>query len=114
MKRRIITEQILADFAIHLQKEEKSENTVQKYLRDVGRFAAYIRGRTVEKDLVIAYKQHLLREGYAISSINSMLASVNSLLDFSGWNDCKIRFFKVQRQSFCSAAKELTKEEYFH
>ncbi len=112
MEERIVTEQMICDFEQRLKYEEKSINTIQKYLRDVRQFAAFVGETPVSKELVVAYKQALMDKGYAIRSINSMVASVNSLLEFLGWTDCKTKFFKVQRQSFCSAERELSKEEY--
>ena len=41
-----------------------------------------------------------------------MLASLNSLLEFLGWKDCKVKHLKRQRQIYCSEDKELSKEEY--
>ena len=60
----------------------------------------------------MAYKKFLIEKGYAASSINSMLASLNSLLDFLGWSDCKVKNTKTQRQTYCAEEKELTKSEY--
>ena len=42
MKGRILTETQIAAFAVHLKSEEKSENTVEKYIRDVRAFSAYV------------------------------------------------------------------------
>ena len=74
----------------HLREEEKSENTIEKYLRAVRAFAAYLSGIEVTKETVIAYKSRLLAENYAVRSINSILASVNSLFAFLGWADLKV------------------------
>jgi site-specific recombinase XerD len=41
-----------------------------------------------------------------------MLASINSLLDFLGWSDCKVKNLRCQRQTYCAEDKELTKAEY--
>ena len=60
----------------------------------------------------MAYKQALQDQGYAIRSINSMLAGVNSLLDYLGWTDCKVKNLRCQQQIYCAEEKELTKEEY--
>lgn len=46
----------------------------------------------------MAYKKSLVEKGYAVSSINSMLASLNSLLDFLEWSDCKVKNIKTQRR----------------
>ena len=112
MKGRILTSEAIECFKKHLREEEKSENTVQKYLRDVRAFAAYLSGIEVTKETVIAYKSRLLAENYAVRSINSILASVNSLFAFLGWTDCKVKSIKLQRQVYCPEEKELTKAEY--
>ena len=75
-------------------------------------FAAYLSGIEVTKETVIAYKSRLLAENYAVRSINSILASVNSLFAFLGWTDCKVKSIKLQRQIYCPEEKELTKAEY--
>ena len=43
-----------------------------------------------------------MEKGYAARSINSMLASLNSLLNFLGWSDCKVKNIKTQRQTYCA------------
>ncbi len=109
---RIITETTIQDFEAHLKSEEKSKNTVEKYLRDVRAFVAALNGEAVTKEAVIDYKQNLLDGGYAVRSVNSILASLNSLFSFIGWHDCRTKALKVQRQMFCPEEKELTKAEY--
>lgn len=111
MSRRIEIGHITA-FQEYLQKEEKSAATIEKYLRDVRAFASFTEGREVTKELVIAYKKSLEEAGYAVRSINSMLASLNCLLGFLGWDDCKVKSLRCQRQIFCAEEEELTKEEY--
>ena len=106
---RIITETTIQEFRAHLKSEEKSKNTVEKYLRDVQAFAAVQNGEPVTKEAVIGYKQKLLENGYAIRSVNSVLASLNSLFVFLGWHDCRVKALKVQRQVFCPEEKELSK-----
>lgn len=112
MKGRILTKKMITGFSAHLYHEEKSKNTIEKYLRDVQAFAAYQKGAVVTRERVIAYKNKLLSENYAPRSINSMLASLNSLFSFLGWMDCKVKSIKLQRQIYCPEEKELTKSEY--
>ena len=112
MKGRILTSKAVQSFKKYLREEEKSENTIEKCLRDVRMFAAYLGGAEVTKESVIAYKNKLLFENYAVRSINSMLASLNSLFSFLGWTDCKVKSIKLQRQIYCPEEKELTKAEY--
>ena len=112
MKGRIITESIIAKFKIYLQNEEKSTNTIEKYIRDVKAFADYANSFNVTKEMVIAYKNKLIGDNYAARSINSMIASLNSLFVFVGWEDLKVKSIKLQRQIYCPEEKELTKAEY--
>jgi hypothetical protein len=64
--------------------------------------------RPVIKELVVAWKKNLVEQGYAVRSINSMLASVNSLFSFLGWHDCKVKKIRLRRQTYCTEEKELT------
>ena len=112
MKGRIITESIILSFKAYLQNEEKSANTIEKYIRDVKAFADYANSLDVTKERVIAYKNKLIDNNYAARSINSMIASLNSLFVFVGWDDLKVKSIKLQRQIYCPEEKELTKAEY--
>lgn len=111
MKGRILTTKMLIDFQKYLVSQEKSKATTEKYLRDAKAFGNFAGNGEITKEIVITYKEHL-RENYAVRSVNSMLASVNSLFAFLGWFDLKIKALKVQQQVFCSEEKELTKAEY--
>lgn len=103
----------LSPFREHLFAEEKSEATTEKYLRDVGAFLRFVDGRPLDKQLVMDYKQQLLEQEYRPASINSMLASVNAWLRFTGQEQLKVRQLKLQRALYSAAETELTREEYF-
>ena len=112
MKGKVLSNKTIEQFEKHLRMEEKSQNTVEKYIRDVTAFAEYLGGKAVSKESAIAYKQHLQDNGYAIRSINSVIASLNSLFTFMRLLDCKLKSIKLQRQIYCPEEKELTKAEY--
>lgn len=112
MNEMIFGQEIIAEFQRYLLKEEKSEATIEKYIRDVKAFMNYLKDETVTKEEVIAYKQSLLKGGYAIRSINSMLASLNSLFAYLGRADLRVKAMRVQVQVFCSEKKELSRKEY--
>lgn len=112
MKGQIITRDAVQNFKQYLWEEEKSENTIEKYIRDMRAFMTFAGGGEIRKDIVIAYKDKLLSENYTARSINSMLASLNSLFMFLGWSDCRAKSIKLQRQVYCSKERELTKAEY--
>lgn len=98
-------------FKEYLIQEEKSELTVEKYVRDVSRFWIWLGDRELTKTEVLAYKTKLM-EQYAVASVNSIISSLNCYFDYIGQNDCRVKSIKQQRRTFLSEEKELTKEEY--
>ena len=112
MAERKLSPRHLVSFREYLIREEKSTATIEKYLRDTNGFLEYAADREITKELAVAYKAELQKKNYAIRSVNSMLASINSLLDFLEWTDCKVKTLRCQRQTYCAEEKELTKSEY--
>ena len=105
-------EKYLHRFRKYLREEEKSAATIEKYMRDVKHFLCFAGGdRKLEKELVLEYKEQLSKT-YAITSANSMLASLNSFLKFAGYAGCCVRQHRIQRQIYCPKEKELTEAEY--
>ena len=41
-----------------------------------------------------------------------MLAAVNAFFRLAGWEDCRVKFLKVQRRLFRESSRELTRAEY--
>lgn len=111
MERRILTEEIIDDYRNNLILQEKRVATIEKYIRDIRAFSVYTQDKTITKEIVIAYKSHL-QENYAVRSVNSILASINSLFAFLNWFDLRVKSLKLQQKVFCSEEKELTKAEY--
>ena len=111
MKEKNITEALLQRYREHLGEEEKSPRTIEKYLRDIRAFHAWLSGRPVSRQELVTYREEL-KNMYAVRSINSMLSSVNSFLRFCGWTDCCVRQIRLQKQVFCAQEKELTRTEY--
>lgn len=112
MSKRILTEEHLRQFSAYLCTEEKSAATREKYLRDVRRFRADLGGEPVTKERVADWKNRLLEDGYAVRSVNSMLASVNCLLGMLGWGECRVKSIRLQRQTYCPEERELSREDY--
>ncbi len=102
---------LITEFKSYLVKVEKSNNTYEKYMRDIYAFFEWIEDKEITKELVSQYKEHILKK-YKISSVNSMLSSLNSFFDFCGRYDLKTKLIKVQRKIFENANKNLTKTEY--
>ena len=109
--KRILEPKKMQEFEFHLRNEERSAATIEKYMRDVRGFAAFVGDAEIDKQKVLDYKSKL-GETYAVASANSMLAAMNCFLRFCGWHDLCVKQFKMQREVYCSEEKELTRAEY--
>ena len=72
-----ITDKAVKLFEEYLYEEERSENTIEKYMRDIRFFRDWLRERCIYKSAVVEYKKELCCR-YAVKSVNSMLSSVNA------------------------------------
>lgn len=108
---RCFTPAQLEKYEIYLHREERSTNTIAKYVRDMRAFFSFAAGVEVKKETILEWKQHLI-ESYAPASVNSMLAAVNSFLDWSDLPGLKVKPLKIQREIYSRPEKELTKDEY--
>ena len=102
----------LTSFMRYLAENEKSRATCNKYLHDLRHFYAAM-GETgeVTRARVLNYKESLA-QCYELTSANSMLAALNCFFRFLGWQDLCVRRFPIQRDAYCKAEKELSREEY--
>lgn len=114
MYEHILTEERIAAYGRDLATEERSHGTIENYLRHVRIFSAWLNGVPVTKEQTAGWKEYLLSQGYAPTTINSMLAALNGLFRFLGWDECRVKFLKVQRRLFRDAGRELTRPEYEH
>lgn len=101
----------LEEFRKQLIAEERSPATVEKYLRDAGKFLAWLGEKEISKQAVVDFKRSL-RPRYKISSANSILSAVNCYLDFLGHPQLRVKAYKCQRVTFLPEEKELSREEY--
>lgn len=108
-----ITRKTLDAFCGYLKEEEKSQATIQKYRHDVRCFLDWVGpSEQLDKECVMRFKELLSRK-YAVRSANSMLSAVNCYLRYLGREDCCVKQFRLQMDTFCDQRKELCREEYF-
>ncbi len=106
-----ICEKTLAEFKQDLLDKERSNNTIEKYLRDVRAFLVYIGENTLDKALLVEYKA-FLQTKYVPASVNSMIAAINCFLEFIGKSFLRLKPLRIQRSLFSSGERELKKDEY--
>ena len=112
MEQKTVTKEKIRQFSDALAEEERSAGTIEKYVRDVRRFAVWLDGEEVSRERTAAWRDGLLERGYAPVTINSMVAAVNQFFTFLGWEECKVKALKIQRKLFRDDRRELTREEY--
>ena len=98
-------------FKNYLISDEKSDATIERYVRDVTTFIFWLNGREMNKDLMIQYKAELV-DKYEPASVNTMLASLNVYFDFIRHPEYKVRNLKIQKSTYVEPKRELTKSEY--
>lgn len=122
-------------FRTWLYERESAPATIERYMRDLRRFEAFqeefqknrekdaagtagegtagvgtVPGPAPDRETVLAYKAQL-GETMALSSANSMLASLNAYLRFIGREDLCVHRFRQQRDTITFFEQELTREE---
>lgn len=108
---RKLTPELITRFAEYLREQEKSAATIQKYIQDLSLLRDYLADTNLTKGALISWKEHVAA-AYAAASVNTMLAAMNSLLDYCGWADLKVKPLKIQKSLFCDSDRELTRGEY--
>ena len=98
----ILKREMLVCYEKVLIEEEKSQATIEKYMRDVRKFFQYVeemgKKEGITKEIVLSYKRSLIEE-YASSSVNSMLASLNHFFKVNHWYECIVKSLKIQQRT---------------
>lgn len=106
-----ITLNLIHQYKNFLIDEEKSEVTIEKYVRDINAFTTWLKDRELTKSLVLEYKSKLIDE-YSPATVNSVIAALNGFFTYNEWYSLRVKSLKLQRQLFCKSERELTKQEY--
>lgn len=109
---RQISQSHIAAYARFLRQEERASATIEKYLRDVRSFVSWLNSKPVTRQLAAEWKSHLLSEGLSPATVNGKVSAVNGLFRFLGWEDCRVKFLKLQRRAFRDASRDLTKSDF--
>ena len=112
MKNYILTNRQIVSFRRHLKQEEREQSTIEKYVRDVKLFEAWLSGRRVTAEIVTDWKDYLRTKGYKPETINAKLSALNKFFVFMRWLECRIKYLKIQKKLFRGTEKELTKGDY--
>ncbi len=122
-----ITSENVDSYRKCLLREEYAESTVRKYVGDIRAFCVWLerfgaeesgQGASgsgffgIDRETAARWKSYLVEEGYASVTVNAMLSSLNSFFRFMGWEECRVKFLKIQRKMFRDQDRELSRSEY--
>ena len=111
MRKVKLTEKDVKNFVVRLKDDERSKNTIKKYVRDLRKLITFLDGRRLDKELMLEFKQSLI-ETHEPTGVNSILAAISTFLKYNGLEFLKVKKLKCQRKIFCPEEKELSKAEY--
>lgn len=98
----------IKDYEQELRHRELTKNTKASYLRAVKDLLKYAGSEEINKDLLINYKEELLKK-YKTSTVNTKITIINNFLDFKA-TDLSIKQESIQ--SSTSLDNVLTEEEF--
>ena len=111
MKDCTISSALITQFEYHLTLDERVSATIEKCLRDIRSFAAWLDDRPLDKTAA-GWKEHLRSSGLCPETVNSKLSALNKFLKFLGRNACCVKYLRIQRRLFRGTDRELTKTDY--
>ncbi|MCI8478766.1 MAG: tyrosine-type recombinase/integrase [Oscillospiraceae bacterium] len=112
MGHRTIQDPQITAFEQFLRSEERISGTINKYLRDVRGFAAWLGECPLNKEACAVWKEQLQMEKLRPETINSKLSALNKFLRFTHREDCCVKYLRIQHRLFRRTDRELTKADY--
>ena len=102
----------LPQFILEQLEDEKSNNTLKKYQRNIGLFIDWLPDDAeIDKAIVIEFKRHLLEDlHFRTNTINNYIISVNKFLYWCGIEDCKVK--QLRKQHAASNSEILSLSDY--
>lgn len=102
----------LPEYLQELKNEEKAENTIKAYERDLKGFFKAMDGETeLQRSDVATYKQELKDAGAAASTINRKIVSINKYLKWAGADDAA-GTKQIKTQGRATLENVISKSEY--
>lgn len=100
----------LPEFVMEQSENEKANNTLKKYRRNIEAFIQWIpEDADISKMHVIDFKRHLLEDlRFRTNTINNYIVSINKFLYWCGIDDCKVKQLKKQHAASNSEILSLT------
>ena len=103
----VLTKKLIKDFEKHLNSENKSKNTIEKYVFNLNNLKEWLSEEVITIERLEAYRQHLIKT-YSTASVNLIITSLNKFFSYNNLDD-----FKLQKVKNVKVFKEvLSKNDY--
>ena len=106
-----ITAEDLESYRNNMLENEKSTATIEKYIRDILAFCRWNHNQSINRIQILEWKQYLVSL-YTVSSVNSMLAALNSYFRFKGWEHLRVKPVRQQKQLYRETERDISRCEY--
>lgn len=118
--------ELVSAYGAFLMESEKSGHTIEKYLRDLRKFQAYLNGRSITREEVEKFREELLHGNYAKSSANSVMVSLNTFFHYvnepeliikdvaTNVGEKKDALTEAEFQRLCAEAFKYKKKGYYY
>ena len=110
---RAVTQDEIERFLTSYESLERAEGTYQFYRRKLRKFYEDLpEDKTIRHGTLESWRERLLREGYAPSTVNSFLSAANAFLDYIGHREYQLA--GQLREDEKPPPPELSRAEYLH
>ena len=104
-----IKEADIQAYQIHLLEQRRAPATIQKYLRCIRRFSAWLVDRPLSKGEIAAWANELTLSPV---TANASISALNGFMAWMGRHDLHLRHNRVETPYFRPAERDLDKTEY--
>ena len=112
MRKISLDQDVISQYLVYLEQAEKSRATIEKYADVIARFVHFLGKKELSKEVVIAFKEKLVLDGYRPRTVNAMLCAINGFLGYLGKYDLQVKGLRLQNSTFRSNDRTLSKDEY--
>ena len=104
-------ERLIRKYEKYLIRNEKSRNTIEKYVFEAIRLIKYADTENPTGEQLAAYKEEL-KESYVSGTVNTKINAINSWLRFIGQEEKILSTCRIQRRIFLDGERVLGREDY--
>lgn len=107
-----ITESRILEFAVSLQVQHRSTNTITSYTTNIQKLELFLNGSELTKEQMLSYKQWLFNQGLKLRTVNAYLAAANYFCEVMGWTEMKVSLDPTPAEEKRIPKKQISSSNY--